>query len=513
MNSFITIELNSFLSEYIRKHTITGNPQLDQRLVMITVSFLATYTAIVLTFGKDFVKDKYNAYFNKVDFMKGNKDKIAHIKIHCSQDLYTYISKFLPKLELNYEKNIFSNNRYNYIDKNEISFCINADGNNNKKPWKLNNIEAKLPFEEKIDIGVSSDMREQYYIKFADRNINLCKFYHSKYDRFYWHLFIEKNNNNNMDDIYKIVDRFLTEAKENFYELNKSVKYAEIELYEIQSGEWKKIATLNKKSNETIVGQNCLDIFNDVEFFEQKLNKIYKDLDIPYKRGYLLYGPPGTGKTSIIKAIASYTKKSIYKITFNEEGLGDDDYKKLLVNTPINSIVLIEDADPRLLQEGGFIEKNVIIKSNAKDKEKDKDNNENIIEKKCRVSYNTVLDILDGVNPNSGRITFITTNHPNKLGKALLRAGRIDKKYKLDYANNKEIIEYFQMYYQYFKIDEKKIVKCANEFISNVRNHKNGGKITFAQLQQYLIQYLDDINKAIENIHKMFEVEHFEEYV
>ena len=358
---------------------------------------------------------------------------------------------------------------------------------------------------------MKSDMIEQYYIKYENRNINLCKFRHYNVGNavYYWHLFIEKNNNDDIKEIYRIVNNFLANAKNNYYQLNKSVKYAEIELYEIQSKEWKKIATLNKKSNETIVGQNCQDIFDDVQFFEHKLNIIYKDLDIPYKRGYLLYGPPGTGKTSIIKAIASYTKKSIYKITFNEEGLGDDDYKKLLINTPINSIVLIEDADPRLLQEGGFIEKSVIIKSNTKDK----DENENIIEKKCRVSYNTLLDILDGVNPNSGRITFITTNHPNKLGKALLRAGRIDKKYKLDYANNKEIIEYFQMYYQYFKIDEKKIVQCANEFINNVRNHKNGGKITFAQLQQYLIQYLDDINKAVENVRKMFEVEQFEEYV
>lgn len=501
MNSFITIELNSFLSEYVRHHPITGNPQLDQRLVMLTVSFLATYVVIVIAFGKDFIVDKYNAYFNKVDFLKGNKDKIAHVKINDHNDLHHYLYYFIPNLEVNNDLNIFKKNK-----NNEITFCVSPNGDNKENPWKLDNTPAKFPDEIKLDKTLNKEVGCHYCVKFENRNMNIMAF---KYDEgFKYHLFIEKTVKENMNDIYNIVVKLLIQARKHYFERKKNIKYGEIELYEIQSGEWKKTATLNKKSNETIVGQNCKDIFDDVQFFEQKLNTVYKDLDIPYKRGYLLYGPPGTGKTSIIKAIASYTKKSIYKITFNEEGLGDDDYKKLLANTPINSIVLIEDADPRLLQEGGFIEKITIIQSNNNDKKE-----ENIIEKKCRVSYNTLLDILDGVNPNSGRITFITTNHPNKLGKALLRAGRIDKKYKLDYASNKEIIEYFQMYYQYFKIDEKKIIQYAEQFIKDLRNHKNGSKITFAQLQQYLIQYLDNIDKAIENIRKMFEVEYFEEYV
>lgn len=508
MNSFITIELNSFLSEYIRHHPITGNPQLDQRLVMLTVSFLATYMVIVIAFGKDFIVDKYNEYFGIGNFLKRDKNKIAHVKINSINDMYLYIEQFIPKLELNNNKNIFTTNSYN-TSKNEISFCINVDGNNKIKPWKLNNIQAKLPQEENIDALINNNMIEQFYIKFENRNINLCKFLHKNKSTgitySYWHLFIEKEHNESIESIYSIVDKFLINAKEYYYEKNKIVQYAEIKLYEIQSGEWVNVAILNKKESNTIIGQTCQDIFNDVQFFENDLNKIYKSLDIPYKRGYLLYGPPGTGKTSIIKSIASYTKKSIYKISFTEEGLGDDDYKKLLLNTPINSIILIEDADPKLLQEGGFIEKTTIIQS--------KDNKENVIEKKCRVSYNTLLDILDGVNPNSGRITFITTNHPNKLGKALLRAGRIDKKYKLDYASNKEIIEYFQMYYKCFEIEEKKVVQCVEQFIKDLRNHKNGSKITFAQLQQYLIQYLDNIDKAVENIRKMFEVEYFEEYV
>src|SRR5580658_3303871 len=46
------------------------------------------------------------------------------------------------------------------------------------------------------------------------------------------------------------------------------------------------------------------DLVNDVERF--KLAKArYRQLGVPYHRGYLLYGPPGTGKTSLVSALAA----------------------------------------------------------------------------------------------------------------------------------------------------------------------------------------------------------------
>ena len=99
------------------------------------------------------------------------------------------------------------------------------------------------------------------------------------------------------------------------------------------------------------------------------------------------------------------------------------------------------------------------------------------------------------------------------MGSALLRPGRIDRKFKMDYTSNDEIHEYFQTFYKFFDLDVDTIKEQAALFITNLRNHKRGNKLTFAQLQQFLVQYLEDIEKAVENTHLIYENEEFERYV
>ncbi|PNH06751.1 putative mitochondrial chaperone bcs1 [Tetrabaena socialis] len=79
----------------------------------------------------------------------------------------------------------------------------------------------------------------------------------------------------------------------------------------------------------------------------------------PQKLGFLLYGPPGTGKTSLIKALAQHTKRSIIsvplsKITTNQElmdivfdnKLSIQNSKDTAVSLPFNkTIFVMEDVD------------------------------------------------------------------------------------------------------------------------------------------------------------------------
>jgi mitochondrial chaperone BCS1 len=52
------------------------------------------------------------------------------------------------------------------------------------------------------------------------------------------------------------------------------------------------------------------------------------------------------------------------------------------------------------------------------------------------VSLSVLLNIIDGIGLQKGRILIMTTNHIIRLDKAFIRPGRIDKKIKLGLADN-----------------------------------------------------------------------------
>ena len=50
------------------------------------------------------------------------------------------------------------------------------------------------------------------------------------------------------------------------------------------------------------------------------------------------------------------------------------------------------------------------------------------------VSFSCILNILDGMGRKHKMITFMTTNHLDRLDPALIRPGRIDKSLLFDYV-------------------------------------------------------------------------------
>ena len=63
-----------------------------------------------------------------------------------------------------------------------------------------------------------------------------------------------------------------------------------------------------------------------------------------------------------------------------------------------------------------------------------------------------VLNSIDGVQSNHGRILILTTNHIEGLDPALLRPGRIDLKVKIDYVNNEVLNQFFKVFFPHFII-------------------------------------------------------------
>jgi mitochondrial chaperone BCS1 len=60
-----------------------------------------------------------------------------------------------------------------------------------------------------------------------------------------------------------------------------------------------------------------------------------------------------------------------------------------------------------------------------------------------KVSLSSLLNVIDGVGSQEGRILIMTTNHITRLDEALIRPGHVDKKAELGLADNKMTADLF----------------------------------------------------------------------
>jgi chaperone BCS1 len=156
------------------------------------------------------------------------------------------------------------------------------------------------------------------------------------------------------------------------------------------------------------------------EFFQRR--QWYADLGIPWRRGYLLYGPPGTGKTSFAYALAGELHLKLCALSLTNPKLNDQSIADLLQKTPPRSLILIEDIDAFFI---------------------DRDKQDSRIE----VSFSGLLNALDGVAAQEGRIVFLTTNHLERLDRALIRPGRIDLAIELGNASREQLRTIFLRFF------------------------------------------------------------------
>lgn len=166
---------------------------------------------------------------------------------------------------------------------------------------------------------------------------------------------------------------------------------------------WQKVVVKPRRDLGTVVLDQDLeaDLLGDLERFLGGEER-YLRRGVPWRRGYLLCGPPGTGKTSLIFALSGRLRLNICALSLADGRLTDHGLVNLLHQTPLRSIVLIEDIDAYF---------------SSRDSKQSSQ----------RVSFSGLLNALDGVASQEGRVLFITTNHPELLDLALMRPGRIDR--------------------------------------------------------------------------------------
>lgn len=173
----------------------------------------------------------------------------------------------------------------------------------------------------------------------------------------------------------------------------------------------------------------------------------YLEKGIPWKRGWLLYGPPGTGKTALARAFAEDLNMPIY--VFNLAEISNHELIKawgdMQANVPC--IALIEDIDNVFHGRENVARKNGLMPLMFSRKKKE---GEEGPEPFTPLTFDCLLNCLDGVERADGIFTIITTNDITKVDAALgqprrlpdgatefisTRPGRIDKAVELTYMD------------------------------------------------------------------------------
>lgn len=147
--------------------------------------------------------------------------------------------------------------------------------------------------------------------------------------------------------------------------------------------------------------------------------------------GYLLYGPPGCGKTSFAQVLAGELQLDICILNLTHAGLTDDAVAEYLRDAPQNAIIVLEDVDAI------FVERTVTAKEGGDGKRGGN----------TTVSFSGLLNALDGVASQEGRLLFMTTNHIEKLDPALIRPGRCDVQLQLKLASKNQMERMFLRFY------------------------------------------------------------------
>eukprot|EP01117_Protostelium_nocturnum_P009121 TRINITY_DN3267_c0_g2_i1.p2 TRINITY_DN3267_c0_g2~~TRINITY_DN3267_c0_g2_i1.p2 ORF type:complete len:448 (-),score=154.96 TRINITY_DN3267_c0_g2_i1:46-1389(-) len=205
-------------------------------------------------------------------------------------------------------------------------------------------------------------------------------------------------------------------------------------------------------------------ILSDVtEFLSSKA--WYRDMGIPFRRGYLLYGYPGTGKSSFIRALAGELKVHLCLVSLNDKNMTDEDLNSLLNNAPPRSILLLEDVDAAFTQ---------------------RDNGETA----SRVTFSGLLNALDGVGSQEGKILFMTTNKINMLDPALIRPGRVDVRCFFGLANRFQIGSLYERFYP----------GSNHEAVSDFKSKIPENTVSMADLQGYLLEHKKYPIKALQGV-------------
>ncbi|KAH7312219.1 BCS1 N terminal-domain-containing protein [Stachybotrys elegans] len=257
-----------------------------------------------------------------------------------------------------------------------------------------------------------------------------------------------------------VIKALLLEAREDY--LKKDVKKTLI--YRGASGgldsgpTWQRCMARTTRPFSTVIlnEKTKKELIDDVtDYLDPATRRWYSNRGIPYRRGYLLHGPPGTGKSSLSLALAGFFQLRIYIVSLSSMVASEEHLSTLFADLPRKCVVLLEDIDSAGLthtredddsdEDAASVVDDGPAISRVKVKGKKVPATGNVPTQ--RLSLSGLLNILDGVASQEGRVLIMTTNHIEKLDKALIRPGRVDMTVKFGLADSDMSASIFRAIY------------------------------------------------------------------
>ena len=243
---------------------------------------------------------------------------------------------------------------------------------------------------------------------------------------------------------------------------------------------WQMVATRPSRPLSTIIldpGPKDQLIADIDDYLRPETARWYSSRGIPYRRGYLLHGPPGTGKTSLSFAIAGHFNLEIYCISLLETHLTENSLSSLFDSLPTSCVVLLEDID------------HAGVRNLAKQPENGSGNPNApptlsvpspLALPGGNISLSGLLNVIDGISSQEGRVLIMTTNHVEKLDDALIRPGRVDLQVEFTNATQPQIQALFVRMYQ---LTSEKSVAAPGRRPGNVAELETKGEKRAEEVQ------------------------------
>ncbi|KAI2785947.1 hypothetical protein POX_h09711 [Penicillium oxalicum] len=309
----------------------------------------------------------------------------------------------------------------------------------------------------------------RHYFWYQGRLLILDRRYEQSHSR--WSLNNEKLYLSCLGRDPSVLHKLLADAQRKFVERDgsRTIIYRGQRSSSASSLEWNRCMSRQPRPLDTVIlddTQKRVFLTDIEEYLRKGTAAWYAEHGIPYRRGYLLSGPPGTGKSSLCFAVAGRLGLKIYLLSLSSRNLDEDNLYALFSELPRRCILLVEDVDASEITHSRGRPSRSALEPNDSETERlpaqlsqtapsDLNGAEVSGDKMARegITLSSLLNVLDGVAASEGRILVMTTNHPEKLDEALLRAGRIDMHIEFRLAITEDIEKLYKSIYSISKSD------------------------------------------------------------